>query len=54
MAEQQAKPVEVIAARLYAATAVEKNEQTAYAIIGALEQQGWVIVRKRHYSDKAT
>ena len=42
-------PVDVIAARLQAqAHGFEKTQQTAFAIIGALEQGGWVIVRKRH------
>lgn len=42
-------PVEVIVGRLQIVThGFEKYNQTAYAIIGALEQSGWVIVRKRH------
>lgn len=42
------KPCDVIAERLVAACTGEKSNQTAFAIIGALEQSGWVIVRKRH------
>lgn len=42
-------PVEVIVERLQAANpGFEKHSQTAFAVIGALEQNGWVIVRKRH------
>lgn len=53
MAEQPL-PVAVITDRLKAMNhGFERQDQTAYAIIGALEQHGWVIVRKRHYSDKA-
>jgi hypothetical protein len=43
------KPVNVISERLAVVVhGFEKHTQTAYAIIGALEQNGWVIVRKRH------
>lgn len=45
---QAPAPVTIICARLTATVAYEKGEQTAFAIIGALEQSGWVIVRKRH------
>lgn len=43
------KPVDVVISRLQACQwQFETHTQTAYAIIGALEQEGWVIVRKRH------
>jgi hypothetical protein len=49
MTDERPLPVNVIADRIHDATlGVEKRVQTAYAIIGALEQSGWVIVRKRH------
>lgn len=41
-------PARIIANRLGARVTHEKHIQTAYACIGALEQSGWVIVRKRH------
>lgn len=41
-------PPEIIGERLVAMSIGESKTQTAYAIIGALEQAGWVIVRKRH------
>jgi hypothetical protein len=47
----QRTPVEVIAERLSAVSIAELKHQTAYAVIGALEQCGWVIVRKRHFKD---
>jgi hypothetical protein len=42
------EPAAIIAARLADVGVNEKLVQTAYAAIGALEQAGWVIVRKRH------
>lgn len=40
-------PVDVITARLQVAShGFEKYQQTAFAVIGALEQAGWIIVRK--------
>jgi hypothetical protein len=49
----QPAPVTIIAERLQAqAHGIEKTLQTAYAVIGALEQNGWVIVRKRHHGER--
>lgn len=46
----QLRPVDVICGRLQAQiNGLEKPQQTAFAIIGALEQNGWVVVRKRHH-----
>jgi hypothetical protein len=42
------QPVAVIAERLQFACIGEKHSQTAFAVIGALDQSGWAIVRKRH------
>jgi hypothetical protein len=46
------RPVEVMVLRLSAVSIGEGKTQTAYAIIGALEQEGWVIVRKRHFGGR--
>lgn len=45
------RPVEIIRDRLVArdeSKGWESQVQSSYAIIGALEQNGWMIVRKRH------
>jgi len=46
------EPARVISARLGVRIYNEELLQTSYAIIGALEQAGWVIVRKRHQREK--
>lgn len=46
------EPATIIGERLSCALIAELKSQTAFAIIGALEQEGWVIVRKRHQRDK--
>ena len=45
---ERPEPAQIIAERLSQVVFNEARRQTAYAIIGALEQSGWVIVRKRH------
>ena len=45
--------VDVISGRLSAASNIEAKSQTSFAIIGALEQAGWVIVRKRHFGGRS-
>lgn len=57
MSESQ-RPVDVIVARLApaytrsVAPGVNDRLQDAFAIIGALEQAGWMITRKRHFGEK--
>ena len=46
------RPVEVIGDRLTRLSPGESRAQTAFAIIGALEQAGWIITRKRHFGDR--